>query len=317
MRMLRVLSLGAGVQSTCVLLMSGDGTLPRLDAAVFADTQWEPIAVYKHLAWLEVEAKGRGIPVYRVTRGDLRADGIEFRANGGKGSHSHNTAPPGTVLTHEQGNGRFASIPLFVKNPDGSVGIIKRQCTSEYKIEPVERFIRRALLGLKPRQVAPAGAVEHWFGISADEASRRRVSPNHWQVFRYPLIDDVTSPRRDTFFDRGFHRQDCLDWLRERGYPEPPRSACLGCPFHTDAEWVRLRDTDPEGWADAVAFDKAIRAADAALIADGAKLAGRLVGLPYLHRSCVPLDEVAFNPTDRQAVLTYGMGNECAGVCGV
>ena len=74
----------------------------------------------------------------------------------------------------------------------------------------------------------------------------------------------------------------------------------------------------PEEWQDAVDFDKSIRAADAALIASGMKFpAGRRIGLPYLHRSCVPLDEVVFDPDDQQAAKVYGMGNECAGVCGV
>ncbi len=312
---LKVLSLGAGVQSTCVLLMSCRGVLPKLDAAVFADTQWEPKVVYKHLAWLEAEAAGYGIPVLKGTRGDLRADGIEFRQNGGKGSKTHSTAPEGTILTHEQGNGRKASIPLFVKNPDGTQGIINRQCTSEYKIEVVERIIRRTLLGMKPRQKAPDDAVEHWFGISADESQRRRTSTNHWQTFRYPLIDDLTSSRKDTLFGRGFDRRDCLDWLRRHDYPEPPRSACIGCPFHTDEEWVRLRDTSPDEFADAVAFDKAIRAADAALQETGK--VGRLVGLPFLHRQMVPLDQVVFNVADKAAAYQFGMGNECAGVCGV
>lgn len=39
---LKVLSLGAGVQSTTVLLMSWAGELPPLDCAIFADTGWEP-----------------------------------------------------------------------------------------------------------------------------------------------------------------------------------------------------------------------------------------------------------------------------------
>ena len=35
---LNVLSLGAGVQSSTLLLMSCRGVLPKLDAAIFADT---------------------------------------------------------------------------------------------------------------------------------------------------------------------------------------------------------------------------------------------------------------------------------------
>ena len=38
---MRVLSLGAGVQSSTLLLMACHGEL-ELDAAIFADTQWEP-----------------------------------------------------------------------------------------------------------------------------------------------------------------------------------------------------------------------------------------------------------------------------------
>ncbi len=50
---LRVLSLGAGVQSTTLALMAAHGEVgPMPDCAVFADTGWEPRAVYDHLAWL-------------------------------------------------------------------------------------------------------------------------------------------------------------------------------------------------------------------------------------------------------------------------
>ena len=46
--MLKILSLGAGVQSTTVALMSAYGEIEKLDACVFADTGWEPQPVYKH-----------------------------------------------------------------------------------------------------------------------------------------------------------------------------------------------------------------------------------------------------------------------------
>jgi len=50
---LRVLSLGAGVQSSVMALMAAHGELPRINCAIFADTQWEPKAIYEHLDWLE------------------------------------------------------------------------------------------------------------------------------------------------------------------------------------------------------------------------------------------------------------------------
>ena len=67
--MIRVLSLGAGVQSTTLALMAAVGEIERPAAAIFADTQWEPEAVYRHLDWLEALLP---YPVLRVTQGNIR-----------------------------------------------------------------------------------------------------------------------------------------------------------------------------------------------------------------------------------------------------
>src|SRR3546814_3734241 len=68
-----------------------------------------------------------------------------------------------------------------------------------------------------------------------------------WQVNRWPLIE------------QGMTRQDCLRWLDRHDYPRPPKSACVGCPFHSDAEWRRLRDSDAQAWAEAVEVDAGLR----------------------------------------------------------
>ncbi len=291
--MKRILSLGAGVQSTCVLLMSCKGILPRLDCAIFADTQWEPKEVYTHLEWLKKEAEDYGIPVHIVTAGNLRKDAIDFRMN----------------RVSDDGK-RYASMPVFVKNPDGSGGIVRRQCTSEYKINPVEKFIRREILGLAYKQQAPrVPVVEHWFGISADELYRMRTSPNKWQTFRYPLIKDLAIKKPGLLFEQGYTRQDCIDWLK-KNYPNRhvPRSACIGCPFHSDDEWLRIK-ANPEEWKDAVEFDYAMRAAEKANQNQRRLRAGDL----YLHNSLIPLDMVEFKPGKN----SDAMGNECLGMCGV
>lgn len=75
---IRVLSLGAGRQSTTIALLSAEGVLPKLDAAIFADTGWEPQGVYDHLDRLERDVlKPAGIPLYRVSNGRLRDDVLD------------------------------------------------------------------------------------------------------------------------------------------------------------------------------------------------------------------------------------------------
>ncbi|ONH62359.1 hypothetical protein CcI49_02980 [Frankia sp. CcI49] len=74
---LRVLSLGAGVQSTTLALLAAEGVLPKPDVAIFADTGWEPEAVYLHLARLEKVMASAGIPLLRVSHGNLRDDVLD------------------------------------------------------------------------------------------------------------------------------------------------------------------------------------------------------------------------------------------------
>ncbi len=71
-----VLSLGAGVQSTTIALMSMRGELPAQfappTAAVFADTGYEPANVYSHLQWL-IDTLSPKLPVHVVRA--MRPDG--------------------------------------------------------------------------------------------------------------------------------------------------------------------------------------------------------------------------------------------------
>lgn len=216
---MHILSLGAGVQSTTMLLMALAGELePLPHAAIFADTGWEPAAVYAHLDWCEAQMAGR-IPLYRVTGGDLRAD----------------------VLRFVGGETRIGwRIPAFSRRPDGQPMMLGRQCTREYKIRPIQRQVR---LLMKDALVKHA---TQWIGISLDEVTRMKPSGTTNITNRWPLIE-----RRMT-------RHDCLLWLERHGYPRPAKSACIGCPLHGDNEWRAIR-ADPEAWRDAVEFDDAVR----------------------------------------------------------
>lgn len=269
---LTVISLGGGVQSSVMALMAAKGLIkPMPDFAIFADTGWEPKGVYRHIAWLETQLP---FPVQRVSQGNIREDILA-----------------GTNSTGQQ----FNSIPAFVRTLAGKVSTVKRQCTREYKLTPIVTELRN-LLGLGYREVIPKGMfVELWIGISRDEIIRMKPSRQSWIENYWPLID------------LGMTRSDCKEWFEEH-YPGRvlPRSACIGCPYHTDAEWAEMKLADKESWNDAVFVDAALR---------NSERAKRFGGKIYLHKSLTPLGEIMSFPNSKQYPLAFG--DECEGMCGV
>ena len=222
----RVLSLGAGVQSSCLALMAerGEYGIAKPDFAIFADTGWEPPEVYAHLDWLESQLS---FEVVRVSAGNIKDDVL----NG--------TNPEGE---------KFLDIPAFLVNPDGSVSIAARQCTAHYKLNPIHRELR-SRLGIPHGQRAPKVTyVEMWLGISADEVARKKPSREEWITNFYPLIE------------QGFTRGQLLNWFNEN-YPDRhlPRSSCIGCPYRSNSEWKQLKESDPKSFQDAVSVDWSLR----------------------------------------------------------
>ena len=281
---LRILNLGAGVQSTAVALMVHRGELPPIDAAVFADVGEEPSSVYLHLKWL-IHEVSPSFPVHLVTNGRL-GDALVV---GRKWRKGHTT------------------IPAFTLGPD-SIGQVRRQCTGDYKIEPVERFIRRELLGVKPRCRVPKGTnVTQLFGLSYEEMGRaHRVTKSFHNTGRasfstpaFPLID------------RMMKRGDCLKWLSDYGVPHPvERSACVFCPYKSNREWQRLKLHDPDGWNRAVEIDGLLRVASS-------KQAFGMKNPQFLHRDCVPIGEIDFSTAEERGDQgTMGFYGECQGMCG-
>ncbi|MFE9407451.1 hypothetical protein ACFYN0_01405 [Streptomyces sp. NPDC006704] len=234
-----------------MLALSAKGILPRVDYAIFADTGWEPKAVYAHLDRLEREiAEPAGIPVLRVTSGNIRKDALD---------PDH----------------RFASMPLYILNQDGKPGMTRRQCTGEYKIKPIKKKVRELLGFPYPARIPQGTFVEQWVGISTDEFHRAKDSDVKYMRNRHPLID------------MGWSRSDCIRYLTSLGLADTPKSSCLGCPYHGNAQWRSIRDASPDEWADVVEFDAAIRKGNARANATG----NRLLGEAFLHRSRVPLGE--------------------------
>lgn len=251
---IRILSLGAGVQSTAVLMLILEGRL-QADAAIFADTGWEPPSVYQHLDDLQKRCDAAGFPLHIVTAGNIRSN---------DGAHD---------------------LPYYLANPDGSGGMNRRQCTANFKIQPIRRKLRSIMLEAGHKTALQL------FGISADEVQRVRTSDRKYITNEYPLID------------MWWRRSDCINYLTTLGM-SAPRSACIGCPYHSDSEWRRLRDHEPAAFADAVAFERQVQERGIGLRAT-----------PYLHRQRVPLDQVDLSTPEDHGQLTFN--DECEGMCGV
>ena len=130
-------------------------------------------------------------------------------------------------------------------------------------------------------------------GISTDEIQRARKPHTQWQINYYPLIEMDMS------------RHDCKHYVKETNVKQPPRSACIVCPYHSNDEWQHLKDNYPEEFKQAVEFDRAIRD-----VAKDKNIKN------YLHSSFIPLDQVNFK---KKLDIYQGslFDDECQGMCGV
>lgn len=254
---MRILSLGWGTQSVTLAAMSVLGEIEPIDFAIHADTTHERTATYafakRWTPWLEE----RGMRVVTVQPKQARVLDLSIT--------------------------KIMSIPIPAFTLSGnSHGQVQRQCTGDWKIAPIRRYIQSVRMG-QP--------VEQWIGISLDEFQRMKPSDVKYITNRWPLVE-----KRMT-------RYDCQLWLERHGLEIPTRSACVFCPFHSRAEWRDIRDNAPDDWAKAVEVDSAIRKARP----------------PYdlfVNVQRRPLAECDLsNQVDAGQLSLWE--NECQGVCGI
>lgn len=268
------LSFGAGVQSTtlAMLIINRDDRLVSVMGDdlptdfIFADPGSESAATYEHADRVAALAEAAGIGFHKVSKGSLIEE----------------------ILS-----GRKFTIPAFTVDDANEQGILRRQCTRDYKIEPIHKKIRE-LMNIGWRRHAKASA-RVWVGISVDEIQRMKPSRYHYETKVFPLIE------------MNWRRSDCLNYLREIGMSDVGKSSCIFCPYKSNREFLRMQTEEPEEWARVVEIDRQIRLVD--LTEAGVK------STPYIHRSCVPIDEAELG--QNQLDLVDMFDNECEGLCGV
>jgi hypothetical protein len=260
---MKIISLGVGVQSSALYYMSSMGEIDKCDYAMFSDTGGEKTKTLEYwdylLKWMN---ENDGIPLHKASYKNLKKDLL---------SHSNSS------------NNRFASIPAFT-NSDGKVGMLRRQCTNEYKIAQVNKKIRE-ILDLPGRSRFPQ--IEIYQGITVDEATRMNVPQEKWKINVYPFCGYKVYPDGNCvkIDSPVMSRNDVFNWYKEKELPVPEKSSCVFCPFQSDANWLRLKAMVPEDFETACLVDEAIR--------DSSK---KGVTQPiFVHDSLKPLREVNFN----------------------
>ena len=182
----------------------------------------------------------------------------------------------------------FLPSPVRVVGANKERAMCQRQCTNQYKIKPIEKAIRSWLGYEKGERVKKGTVVETWMGISTDEATRIKDNRTWYIHNRYPLLDINLS------------RQDCLLWLKKH-YPDLKvgKSACIGCPYHSNRYWKVLYNEYPDLFADVVEVDESIRGYN------------RMGGKVYLHTSGIPLKDVVKQVGEQGSLYE----EECEGYC--
>jgi len=255
---LQVISLGAGKQSSYMLIKALEGKFGiKPDIAVFADTGNEPDFVYSYLKWLqEYVWKRFKFKIAIVSSGDIIAD----------------------TLNHVSGKTTWSPTPPFWFSTSGA---LRRQCTLHLKIRPVRKYVRK-IAGDRP--------VKMWIGISLDEMERMKSSGVKYITNFYPLVKN-----RVTI-------SEIKESYKKMGVPEPGKSSCVICPFHSDSYWQRIRKVEPHSFKMACDFDEKIRKFSSSH------------NEVFLHRSKVPLKNIDFNYTNS---LYPELIEECEGLCGL
>lgn len=235
---MKILSCGAGMQSTALALMSVENKIalmygckiphplvPIYDAIIYCDLGHEPPWVYTQVDFIKKVCDKIGIPFYILDQKNLYEDYME---NFGK--------------THVK------SIPFWTVDPEtGKKGMMRRICTLDYKIYQIQRFVRYTLLNYRYRQhikKEDVKAHEIHIGFSSEESSRASENTNKMFTNLYPLIE------------MGKTRKDNYAYILEVWGLDTKASACIICPFHRNFFFYYLKDNHPDSYSDSVKFDR-------------------------------------------------------------
>lgn len=237
---LKILSCGAGMQSTALALMScanklieenraGDFNckytqgVPIYDAVIFCDLGLEPSWVLSQVNFIKNACEWAGISFY-ILESNLYEDYI-----------------------NNFGEKRVVSVPFWTVDENGKKGKMMRNCTLDYKINMIQKFIRWEILGYKKgAHTKPEDIKAHEMHIGFSKEEERRCSENPHKMFvnKFPLCD------------LGLVRADNYAYIKDVWGLDSKASACCFCPFHTNYFFKHIKKHNKPEYEQTLVFDQ-------------------------------------------------------------
>lgn len=219
------------MQSTALALMACENVqhpgrhpfVPVYDLIAFCDLGKEPPWVMDQVAFIQDACLAAGIK-FAVLKSPLYQDYLQ-----------------------DFGKKRVVSIPFWTIGPDGKKGKMMRNCTMDYKIGLIQKYVRWELLGYKKGQrTKPEDLKAHemHIGFSAEEKRRCSENPHKMFVNHFPLVE------------MGLERKDNYAYIKDVWGLETKASACTFCPFHRNYFFQHIKENEPQEYRELVEFDE-------------------------------------------------------------
>lgn len=228
---MKILSCGAGMQSTALALMSCENArkgilhpmVPIYDAVLYCDLNCDPPWVAAQVRFIARACEESGIPFY-ILHTDLY------------GHYMKNF-----------GVGRVVSIPFWGTDEDGKKNRMPRICTIDFKIRLMQKFVRYDLLGYRPGEKLRKEDVKgHEMHIGFSKEEQRRIFDNPCPLFvnKFPLVE------------MSLERPDNYRYCLEVWGMKTKASACIICPFHRNYFFRFIKRHAPEDYEKVLHFDR-------------------------------------------------------------
>lgn len=233
---MKILSFGAGMQSTALALMSCENAMtdgpaphplvPVYDAVIICDLGLEQEWVRQQTEFVRRACVDAGI-FFKKLDTHMYQDFME-----------------------NFGERRTISIPWWTLSEDGHKSKMPRYCTIDYKVEEIAKFVRWELLGYEKGEWTRAEDIkshEMHMGFSLEEKKRCGKNPNKLFVNHFPLVE------------MGWTRAESYKYILEKWGLDTKASACPFCPFHRNYYFQHIKEHDPAIYRSVVQMDHLLR----------------------------------------------------------